>query len=188
MFRIKKLTPELIDTYTSFFDGLSFDHEPHWKSCYCHFFQSEGTTEAWIKRTGDDNKLSAIRNIYEGMMTGFLAFEDEKCIGWVNANDVKYYKRLEEELKDFIKDKKIASTICYVIHPDYRNQGVARKLLAHAIDYFKHEGYQGMIAFPSERTMDKERHYHGTMNMYLEHNYEEVDAFHGVKMLYKKLI
>lgn len=45
-----------------------------------------------------------------------------------------------------------------------------------------------MIAFPSERTMEKERHYHGTMNMYLEHNYEEVDAFHGVKMLYKKLI
>ncbi|MCR3906403.1 MAG: GNAT family N-acetyltransferase [Tenericutes bacterium] len=188
MFRIKKLTPELIDTFVKFFDGLSFDHEPHWKTCYCNFFQSNDTTEEWIKRSGESNKLASIRNIYEGMMTGFLAFEDEKCIGWVNANDVKYYIRLENELKDYVKGKKVALTVCYVIHPDYRNQGVARKLLAHAMDYFKYEGYQGMIALPSENSVKKELHYHGTMNMYLEQDYKEVGSFHNVKIMYKKFI
>jgi GNAT superfamily N-acetyltransferase len=37
----------------------------------------------------------------------------------------------------YVKDKKVALTICFVIDPQYRNQGVATALLETAIRHYR---------------------------------------------------
>ena len=187
MFEIKKLTPELIDTFINFLENLEFKHAPQWKGCYCHYYHSEVPSESWRYQKAEDNKLKSIQAIYEGMMTGFLAFHEGKCIGWANINDARRYKRLEEELKKYIQDKRVALSICFIISPEFRNQGVARKLLDHAIEYYRYQGFDGMIAMPSNGDYKKELHYHGTMNMYLERGYKEIDKIENTKIMYKQI-
>jgi len=187
VFEIKKLTPDLIDQFTSYFENIEYEHAPNWKSCYCHYYHSKCFFDEWKTRTSEDNKLASIQAIYDGMMTGFLAFREEKCIGWVNINNAKSYQRLEEELKPYIGEKKVALSICFVIHPDFRGQGIARALLDHAIDFYRYQGYDGMIALPIIGDFKKELHYRGTMNMYLERGYEEIGHNGDTKILYKKL-
>ncbi|HCB65982.1 MAG TPA: GNAT family N-acetyltransferase, partial [Acholeplasmataceae bacterium] len=40
MIEIKKLTPDLIDQFTSYFENIEYEHAPNWKSCYCHYYHS----------------------------------------------------------------------------------------------------------------------------------------------------
>jgi GNAT superfamily N-acetyltransferase len=184
---IKKLTPDLIDIFTSFFEHIEYDHAPSWKSCYCHYYHSSCSFDEWKTRSSEQNKLASIQAIYDGMMTGFLAFQNHQCIGWANINHAGTYPRLVEELKPYIQQKNVALSICFVIHPDFRNQGVARVLLDHAIEYYRYKGYDGMLALPIEGDFKKELHYRGTMHMYEERGYEKIGENGNTKIFYKKL-
>ncbi|HCB65983.1 MAG TPA: hypothetical protein DEP70_00115, partial [Acholeplasmataceae bacterium] len=70
---------------------------------------------------------------------------------------------------------------------DFRGQGIARAILDHAIDFYRYQGYDGMIALPIIGDFKKELHYRGTMNMYSERGYEEIGQEGQTKILYKKL-
>jgi len=187
MIVVKKLTPDLIDTFTEFFENIEYEHAPNWKSCYCHYYHSSCSFDEWKTRTSEQNKLASIQAIYDGMMTGFLAFKDDQCIGWANVNNVRTYPRLEKELLPYIENKEVALSICFVIHPEHRGRGIARSLLDHAIDYYRCQGYDGMIALPIQADFRKELQYRGTMHMYEERGYEEIGQDGNTKILFKKL-
>ena len=83
-------------------------------------------------------------------MKGYLVFHEDKCIGWCNANEAGHFIRLEEKMKPIIKDQKVGCVICFVVHPQYRKQGVARMLLERAVKDFKLEGFEAVLALPLE--------------------------------------
>lgn len=177
-YTIKPLSSELAMTFTEYLENIDFGHAPHWATCFCTFYHLNCSHEEWKTRTGSQNRAEAMEQINNGKMKGYLAFDGDKCIGWCNANDVRRYVRLENQIKSIIKEKKVGCTICYVIHPDYRKQGIARLLLKRAIEDFIVQGYDAVLAMPVDVKEDPELLYRGTLNMYNEYGFREIER-HG---------
>ncbi len=174
-YEIIELTPDLADCFTNYLENLDFSHAQHWSTCYCRYYHTNCSYDIWQNRTSTENKQEALEQIKSGNMKGYLAFDGDKCIGWCNANNLKEYKRFGNELDSIIKGKKTGCVICFVIHPDYRGQGVARQLLKQAIKDFRSQGYDAVIALPIENINEPQKLYRGTLNMYKENGFKEID-------------
>jgi GNAT superfamily N-acetyltransferase len=172
---IKALGPALAQTFADYLGKLSFEHEPHWATCFCRYYHCTCSAEEWMARSGEMNRAEAIEAITRGDMRGYLAFEGEKCIGWCNANDTDRFIRLKEDLAPWANGRKTGCVICFVIHPDHRGKGIARRLLQRAVEDFKKQGYDAILALPVHRTEQLERRYRGTYNMYIEQGFEEAE-------------
>jgi GNAT superfamily N-acetyltransferase len=180
---IKRLDPSLMMSFVSFFEGISFSHAPDWATCYCRFYFTECSSEKWDQRDGCLNRQESMEAIGSGKMKGYLAFFEDVCIGWCNANDIRDLKRISSDVEPYVKNEKIGCTICYVIHPDHRRKGIATELLKRAIVDFKQAGYDGMLALPSDRKDNREREYHGTYEMYERMGYEELPRLNGTRVM-----
>jgi GNAT superfamily N-acetyltransferase len=168
----------MAETFTDYMGALDFSHASHWSACYCRFYHTNCSYEEWQRRTGDANCAEAISHIRAGKMKGYLAYDGDKCIGWCNANDAREYIRLANEIKPVMQDRTVGCVICFVVDPQYRRQGVAKLLLKHAIAGFRDLGYDAVLALPVETKDNPEKLYRGTINMYREQGFEEIER-HG---------
>ena len=184
---IRPLTPNDGELFASLFDAMPFDHAREWKSCYCRYYQTTCGFDDWIARSGPTNRDDALRAIAAGSMRGYLAVEDGRCVGWVHANDARAFTRLRDDLAPYLGDAPIGLTICFVIETSHRNQGLARALLKAALDGFAQAGFAAALALPVDRPMAGERRYRGTMNMYREAGYREIDRRDAVVVMRKDL-
>lgn len=181
-FMIRALEPGMAQVFTDFFERIRFEHSPSWASCFCRFYHMDCPFEEWKNRTGEDNKSAATLAIQSGEMKGYLAYDGETCIGWVNANVASAYPRLQEELKSYDKEK-WGLTICYVIDPAYRGQGVMTALLEASIKGFREASYHGMLAAPVMNTDAPEKHYRGKASTYRKYGYKTVEEVDGVEVM-----
>src|SRR5262249_42482138 len=97
---IKELSPSLRDDYLRFFDRDAFADNPKWASCYCYFAHAPHSTENWGDRTADQNRAGVCELIASGVMTGYLAYVDDKPVGWCNANLKSRYTILDHSAGD----------------------------------------------------------------------------------------
>ena len=173
-YRIEPLTPSLAEVFSEYLKNLSFDHAPHWATCFCRFYHHDCSYDEWFARTGEQNRVEAMEEIKVGNMKGYLAFDGDRCIGWLNANDSRSYIRLAEDVAPFVGERKVGMVICYVIDPMYRRQGVARLLLGRAIEDFRIQGCDGVLALPVDEEENLDTRYRGTLNMYNEAGFKRV--------------
>jgi GNAT superfamily N-acetyltransferase len=185
-FTIKSLDPNHPEELPNFFDSLDYSHAPHWSGCYCRYYHTDVQLDDWINRDPKLNRDETIQAIQTGEMNGFLIYDKEKPVGWLNAQSIMSYKRLVADLEKF-HDKKYALTICFVIHPDYRNMGLASHLLEYAIEYFKVNKFDGLIALPPSEVYDIQKTYRGTLSMYLKNGYQVIEVREGTSMVELKL-
>lgn len=181
--KILPLSPALAHPFCDYLSGLDFAGTPHWASCFCRYYYLSCTQQEWICRTLEENRAEALREIEAGNMRGYLAFDGETCIGWCNANDVKNLPRLAEYAAEFGLNSRVGCTICYVVHPDYRGKGVARKLLARAISDFRAAGYDAMLALPFESEAAPQKRYRGTRAMYEQAGFHEIRTEESVHVM-----
>lgn len=184
--KIVKLTQGMGETFTNYFDSLDFGHEPHWAGCYCRFYHNDDSVD-WKLRRAEDNRPEAVAEINNGNMKGFLAFEGDKCIGWLNANNSESYMRLKEDVELVVKDKKVGIVICFVIHPDFRGMGVATKLLNAAVSDFEEQNYDAVLAMPIYSETFSPKMYRGTVSMYQKAGFEKINEFGDVHVYWRKL-
>lgn len=173
---IQPLTPALAQTFCDYLTNLDFANTPHWASCFCRFYHTECSMEEWMARSLEVNRAEALQEIEAGRMRGYLAFDGETCVGWCNANDISQFLRLREDAAAYCTGKRVACTICFVIHPSYRGKGIARQLLAQAVSDYRAAGYDAMIALPIEVEGAGQRRYRGTLHLFQEAGYRELDV------------
>jgi len=183
---IKPLNEQNFKDFTDMIERSHYNHNPNWKGCYCHFYHNTLSFNDWMKQPAVDNKKASFDLMLKGDLFGFLLYREQKCIGWVNANDHHTYHRLRNEL-DIFNDKKTALTICYIIDQEFRNQGMARLLLDYAITYYQNKGYEQMVALPVLSKHDRELHYRGSIHMYEERGYKHYQTFGDVYVMIKEL-
>ncbi|MDR0950009.1 MAG: GNAT family N-acetyltransferase, partial [Lachnospiraceae bacterium] len=135
---IKPLTPDLAEDYAYFFDitphddGTDKDELP----CYCVTWRGDESYELdgehWFV-TREERREKAIGFVKSGALQGYLAYMDEKIVGWCNANaNCRYcrdYLRGFWNIDEYDPAVKIKSVFCFMIAPQAQKKGVATKLL-----------------------------------------------------------
>lgn len=175
---VNKVQPGMGKVFGDYFAGLEFAHEPHFATCFCRFYHLNTDLDDWKSRSGEQNRNESEEAIEAGEMTGYMAFDGDKAVGWLNANDSGAYPRLQEWIGSTVEGKKVGVVICYVIHPDYRRQGVAGQLLEAAIEGFREDGYQAVLALPVEMKEVSEKDYRGPLSMYEKKGFKTLST-HG---------
>jgi len=167
---IEPLTPDLLKDYLFFFDNITFAENPDWSICYCFSYHFVGTKEQWNR---EENRSSAIKYINENKMTGYLAYYNNKPVGWCNANNRLNYQRLLKyyDLIDNPEDK-VCSIVCFLIHPDFRRKGIAQKILEQICIDYSLQNYDYIEAYPGKGELFSEGHYKGTLELYKKFDFK----------------
>jgi len=186
---IKPLTPDLIEDFLNFFDNIAFSDNPDWGGCYCHFYHFAGNMEQWGEATKEHNRDATKTLIKEEIMKGLLAFVNNEPAGWCNVNSKDVYEKIpvDNESEDTLKGK-IASVVCFLIAPDYRKKGVARKLLNHAINMLKEKGYAWIEAYPRKGELSDAYSYHGPVSLFDSEGFSVVKEDEHFLLMRKSLV
>jgi len=182
-YTVKPLTKKLGQAFANYLSGLNFSHAPHWAGCYCRYYYLDGSAEEWQSRTAEQNREEAIREIENGNMNGYLVYEGERCIGWCCASSLDSLKRLKQELGACLKEENAGGVACFVIHQEYRGQGVARLLLKTAVEGFRARGCSAVYAAPFTLPSEPIKQYRGTRSMYEELGFEEIEHRDSISVM-----
>ncbi|MFC2112928.1 GNAT family N-acetyltransferase [Bacteroidota bacterium] len=182
---IKSLTPDLLNDYLFFFDNMVFSENPDWSKCYCYSFHFTGTSGQWNK---DSNRAAVISMINDSTLKGYLAYSDDKPIGWCNANDRKNFQALDRYYD--VDDKEpdlVCSIVCFLISPDHRRQGIAQKFLSQVNEDYSSQGYDYLEAYPGKGDLSCEKHYKGPLSLYKKLGFKTYKEFKDYLVVRKYL-
>ena len=146
--------------------------------CWCRFFALTGSE--WSASTPEERKTQLRDKFDAGQPEpGVLAFRDGNAVGWCAVEPRGCYPRILRSkvltsAPDVVRDaggNPVWSVSCFVVSPGHRRTGVARALLAAAVDHaFAHgarvvEGYPvDPVQRPKAAAADL---YHGTLGLFL---------------------
>ena len=167
------LAKERLGDYLDFFDRVAFTDNPDWAGCYCLFYHV--SEREWEKRSGAQNREGAAALVREGALTGFLAYEGGKPVGWCNANRKGRYALLAgaPEIWDPQEDgSRTLSVVCFVIAPGHRRRGIAGQLLSAVCAAAGAQGVERVEAYPRKDARTAAAHCHGPMEMYRGQGFE----------------
>jgi ribosomal protein S18 acetylase RimI-like enzyme len=173
---VRALIPPDAERFAAYLSAMDFQHAPQWAGCFCRFYHTACSMDEWIARDPALNRQETITAIQNGTMKGFVAFEDEQLIGWLNANHVSAYPRLSGFVEPYVESPQTGALVCFVIHPDYRGQGVASQLLSACIESFRAHGYAQVLGFPFDDPQHPQKAYHGSLSMYLKAGFSLVES------------
>ena len=167
---IRRLTPEMLDDYLNFFDNVAFADHPDWAQCYCLAFHFEPAWDAEDVNLENPWRKRAIQFVREGKVQGFLAYADNRIVGWCNANDRTNYAALKYNVKPEIniydESRKIKSVVCFLVAPEMRGKGIATKLLERVCTDAEADGYDFIEGYPPAGTSDMYAAHHGTVALF----------------------
>lgn len=188
---IRKLVPQLCEDWLQFFDHAGFQDHEDWAFCYClEGHLDRKTQEEWTD--AKERRKRAIELIQAGVMQGYLAYLQDKVIGWCNVNDRENYPYLTETFREIgyrtkeAEDMHVKAVFCFLVAPQYRKRGVAQLLLEQACRDAAQDGYACMEAYPFADGKF-EFQYHGTIQMYEKNGFEEIANLQYVKVMRKRL-
>jgi len=108
---------------------------------------------------------------------GLLGYRGETPVGWVSLGPrADYAKLAKSPVMKPVDDQPVWSIVCFVVPPAYREQGVARELLAGAIAYARRRGVQLLEAYPVDvdgKAADDSLSF-GPLSIYTAAGFEEV--------------
>ncbi|MEM7105756.1 MAG: GNAT family N-acetyltransferase [Bacteroidota bacterium] len=174
-FEIKPLTKALKDDYLFFFDNMIFKENPDWSICYCYDYHFLGDISTCTRAS---NRAAISHLIDEKGQTGYLAYDNSKPVGWCNANNRLNFKRLLRDY-DFVDnpDDKACSVVCFLIHPDYRRQGIAKKFLEKIIADYSNSDFDYIEAYPKKTELSSSGNFKGPLELYKRYGFEIHKAY-----------
>lgn len=158
-----RATPDRLADFLEFFDNQAFKDNPEWQSCYCQCYFLDHSKIKWGERTAQENRADAVKQVECGRAKGLLAYANGKPVAWCNMDATENLPPLREGAPG-----KMASLFCFIVAKEFRNQGIARKLLKAACDFLAKDGFEIIEARPKKNPNNEAEKYSGTLNMYLD--------------------
>jgi ribosomal protein S18 acetylase RimI-like enzyme/uncharacterized protein YndB with AHSA1/START domain len=170
---VRDATPELVPAYLDFFDHQAFRDYPAWQSCYCiEAHRTQGDDE-WAARTASDNRDDMSESIKRGQVTGLLAFESGKPVGWCNYGETTRLSGLMHRFGLAAADHEgVGSVACFVVAAPYRGHGIASQLLDVAVERLRARGLRAVEAYPARSDDSVHSNYRGPLAMFLRAGFE----------------
>jgi GNAT superfamily N-acetyltransferase len=185
--QIRSLEPRDAIDFVEFFDHMDFQHAEHWRGCYCQYYHLGCSNEQWLNTRGEKAKEMALINVARGYTRGYLALDGKRVIGWCHTNNHAKLLRLTEFIQPFLPQGHTAVVACFMVHPQYRQQGIASQLLQAAIEGSKVEGYSAVLGLPSAPNPVPERHYHSNRELYLKAGFNKIAEEDGQEIFLLEL-
>lgn len=173
---IRKLIPDLAEDYATFFDTTPHN-EKYKVKCYCVFWCNDDC-EGKDFNTKAARRDYAVQCVKGNNIQGYLAYCDDKVVGWCNANTksdclkCKGWRGMNGPRKGFIPTEestpeiKIKSIFCFAIAPKMRRQGIASRLLARVCQDAAEDGFDFVEAYPDKEVTAKSEDFVGYADMY----------------------
>lgn len=182
--KIRPLNKDIRDDYLFFFDNISFNENPDRLKCYCYDYHFTGDVETCTRET---SRSSVRELINKNMLRGYLVFDKDKPIGWCNANNRSNYQRLLKDY-DYIDnpDDKVCSIVCFLIHPEYRRQGIAQQILERIILDYSDTDYDYLEAYPKKEGLSCEGNFKGPLELYKRNGFKvnkEYDNYYVMRRM-----
>jgi GNAT superfamily N-acetyltransferase len=186
---VRGVTAELIPDYLEFFDHHAFRDFPAWQSCYCMETHRAQDDDDWGQRTAGDNRRDMSEAIARGQVTGLLAFEGGKPIGWCNYGETTRLSGVMHKLGLAASDHEgVGSVACFVIAAPYRGHGVASLLLDAAVERLRARGVRAVEAYPKRSDDSQRTNYRGPLAMFLRAGFEPYSETGRHLILRKNLV
>lgn len=191
--KIKRLTPDLIEDYLSFFDVTPHDDDIPGSKCYCVCWCSADHRIATDFSSQVKRRELARQYIKNGLIQGYLAYQGYRVVGWCNANTKSECQHCLSWLRfmqsvTFIETPlKVKSVFCFVIPPDLQRNGIATRLLERVCEDAKAEEFDYVESYPKKDFIDVARNFMGPAKMYERLGFSVVDEMNGELVMRKWL-
>ena len=174
---IRKLSSDLAEDYVHFFDETPHDYNVDEHKCYCVCWCSEDC-EGKDFSSREKRRDYAIKYVKENILQGYLAYCDNKVVGWCNANtksDCLKCAAWRRNMGSIPTDEstpnvKVKSVFCFAVAPEMKRKGIASKLLARVCQDAIQDGFDFVEAYPNkEFTSDID--FTGPIEMYKKYGF-----------------
>lgn len=181
---IRPLTKDLKDDYLFLFDNMVHKENPEWSKCYCNDFHFLGDVETCTHKA---SRAMIIDRINTDELSGYLVFKNGSPIGWCNANNRSNYQRLLRDF-DLIDNPEdiVCSLVCFLIHPDYRRQGISQKILERIIHDYSKMDYDYIEVYP-KKGKSSESNFKGPLELYKKYGFKINKEHDDYYVMRKKL-
>jgi GNAT superfamily N-acetyltransferase len=149
------------------------------RGCWCMYYRVSG--KGPLARPGETqrarSKAALKRLAANDPPPGLIGYRGKTPVGWISLGPREDFAKLERSpVMKPVDDQPVWSIVCFVVPSEYRGQGVARELLAGAVDYAKKRGVELLEAYPidKDRVPDAESTWFGSKTMFDEAGFEEV--------------
>jgi GNAT superfamily N-acetyltransferase len=154
-----------------------------YSNCWCTFFRQTGREFAdGCRATGKGNRALLRRLVRDGEVPGLLAYRGDVPVGWVSVAPRtafgRYLRSPITHLDDDARgDATVWSVVCLFVPRAERGHGVARALVAGAVDWARERGAALLEGYPVDtggaRRPGAEL-YVGTVPMFADLGFREV--------------
>lgn len=182
---VRALTPELLPDYLEFFDRDAFVDNADWAGCYCYFHQAPHQEKPWQDRMPPENRAGASDLIGRGLLRGYMAYKQDKVVGWCNANTRMVYTTIGQEAIPMQADA--AGIVCFIVAKPYRGMGIATRLLDAAVEGLTQQGMRSVYAFSRTDAKTAAENCVGPLAMYLKAGFEKLGERDGLALVRKNL-
>lgn len=149
------------------------------RGCWCMYYRVSGKGD--LTRPGPGQKArskAALQALMaEDPPPGLLGYRDGVPVGWVSLGPREVFAKLANSpVMKPVDDRPTWSIVCFVVPSQYRKQGVARELLAGAVEYASKRGVRLLEGYPVDKSVASAAHapWFGSKQMFDEAGFEEV--------------
>ena len=123
-------------------------------------------------------RKAALRELARGdPPPGLIGYRGTTPVGWISLGPREDYARLSRSpTMRAVNDAPVWSIVCFVVPSEYRCHGVARELLAGAVEYARQRGVRLLEAYPVDRSVPAATHapWFGSKSMFDDAGFTEV--------------
>lgn len=185
---IRELRDQTLPDFLAYFDNVAFADNPGWAHCYCFFHHVDKDQADWENQTGPENRAAVCGLVKQGAMKGYLAYLDDKVVGWCHAAPRTLIPNLQKE-PDLASDELEATgaIVCFVVAKEYRGMGVATQLLDAALQGFRQQGLTWAEGYPRRSATTDAANYHGPLNLFTEAGFQTIRELPNFWIVRKRL-
>ena len=149
------------------------------RGCWCMFYRRSGKRSTLPPGLTLSQASRADLRSLAGIdpPPGLIGYRGKVPVGWVSLGPREDYAKLQRSpVMKPVDEQPVWSVVCFVVPSEYRRQGVAKELLAGAVEYARKRGVTLLEAYPidkPDRSADDSLWF-GAKSMYDAAGFEEV--------------
>jgi GNAT superfamily N-acetyltransferase len=149
------------------------------RGCWCMYYRVSG--KGPLTRPGESRRPSSKEALKvlaaRDPPPGLIGYRGKTPVGWVSLGPREDFAKLARSpVMRPVDDRPVWSVICFVVPSEYRKQGVARALLAGAVEYARKKGVRLLEAYPIDKDAPSaaDASWFGSSRMFSEAGFEEI--------------